>query len=370
MDNINNIYYNVIINSEDNRGLASFEENRTEPILNNCEDYYMIIYRFYCPMSRIPILIADIMENQPDPNKMIYSVGIEYNGNYNQTFVTYVPSYKYLPVPLGPSFNPGGKQAKSNYYFITTIQALLDMINTTLQTAFSSIPTPPGSTAPFIYYDNSTNFFNLVADSSYYADTLANPISIYMNMDLYPLFDSLPADLLSETAINGKNFRIRVLFNGNNYFSPGGIAPSATTTLWRITQDYNSLSNWNSLLNIVFLSNTIPVRSEQIPAFKRDGESTARNILTDFQPIFDKNGIDRDAGQYFANGIYRLVDLVSTDPLRKFDLSVFWQDKNQILYPLIIAPNETLTMKIYFIKKKLISKLDKKDVLEILQQMI
>lgn len=349
MDSIDNVYYNITINYENNPGgRAYFEENRTEIILPRCDNYYLTVQRFYVPMSLIPLMVAEIVPNQPDPNKMIYSVGLEYNGIYVQQYLNYVTDTLNVPIPLGPSFNPNGKQTKTNYYFIHSIQSLVNMFNTALSTAFSLIGAPVGAEAPYFIFDPSRGSFSIVCQTAYYDLSLLLPIKIYLNSSSYSLFIGLPLNKLQNNNI-GKDYQIMVNNTKNDFYNPPFLAPTIPPNYFKIEQDFNSLSNWNSLISIVFTSNSIPIRSEQIPG--ADGEANSRPIITDFQPIFTQNGVLRDAAQFFPSGPYRLIDLCSTRELRKFDISVYWSDKNGYLYDLFIAPNETLNIKLLFVKK-------------------
>lgn len=354
MQDIDNVYYNITINYEDNPGgVAYFQENRTEPIITNCNNYYVTVQRFYVPMSQIPIMIADIQENQANPNLMTYSVGLQYIGIYARQYLTFVPDNLNVAVPPPPSLNPQGKQSKSEYYFINSIQSLLNMFNSAFAALMPLVGAPVGAEPPYIIYDDATNLFSVVCQTAYFDQSLPNPINIYFNSAAFPLFLGIPANKLPNGSGNGKEYQIIIKNTYNNYYNPPFLAPSIPPAYYKITQNYSSLSNWNSMISIVFTSNTIPIRGEQIPAVRGSGESNFRNIITDFQPLFTQTGLLRDAAQYFPQGPYRLIDMTSTGELRKFDLSVYWQDKNGNLYNLTIAPNETLNIKLLFIKKDL-----------------
>lgn len=349
-DSTDNVYYNITIQYEDNpKGVARFAENRTEPILKNSQNYYCCVVRFYVPLSQVPLMIAPIQNNQANPNLMIYSVTLGYNGTFVQTYLTFTPSDMTVPVPPAPSANPPNYvQVITSYYNITSIQILVDMFNTALATSFAGITPPIGSVAPYIIFDSVTNLFSIVCQSAYYDKGLALPISIYFNNAAQPLFDGLEVYKTATNDPNGKDYQVVVRNTNNNYIAPN----------YYLIQNFNSLSNWNSLLSIVFLSGTIPVRYEQIPAVNRNGEANFRPIITDFQPLFTNTGIERNAAQFFVQGVYRLIDLVGSDvELRKFDLDIYWQDKNGNLYPLYIAPNEILNIKLLFVKKSLFKNL-------------
>ena len=55
-----------------------FNENRTNPIINNSGDYDMSIVRFQLDTQALPLWIPEIQANQSDPNLTIYSVTMSY----------------------------------------------------------------------------------------------------------------------------------------------------------------------------------------------------------------------------------------------------------------------------------------------------
>ncbi len=110
---------------------------------------------------------------------------------------------------------------------------------------------------------------------------------------------------------------------------------------------------------MVFLTSTLPIQNEYIPATaintsSNSGFAAYRPIITDFVPDLNLAGDTRTRFNYFPQGPYRLITLKSNEPLRRIDLQVFWQDQYQNLYPLSIACNESDTIKIMFIRKSLV----------------
>ena len=55
--------------------------------------------------------------------------------------------------------------------------------------------------------------------------------------------------------------------------------------------------------------------------------------------------------QYYSAGGRRYINLIGTDPLSKFDTSLFWVDKEQNLFTLYLPPFGNATIKLIFIKK-------------------
>ena len=77
-------------------------------------------------------------------------------------------------------------------------------------------------------------------------------------------------------------------------------------------------------------------------------------ILTDFVPnISAAAGESRSIAYYVPTSQYRLVDLISTNPLQKIDIRIFWEDRDGNLYPLEISIFQQASLKLGFFKKSL-----------------
>lgn len=385
-----NFYVNVVINHNNSNGaqpsLATFSQNFTNVIIDDPSQWFLSVIRFSIGGQLIPIFIFPIAPfPNTDPNKSPFSVTMEYNGNFSpQEFVEYVPNNPY-PVPPGPSaLNPN--QTITNYYFVYAYQYMLDMVNTTIAAAFGAIPggVPMGSLPPYFIYDPNTQLISLIAQSTFYDETLAKPIKLYMNTALQNYFDAIPVHFLGydgfPSVTPGQNFLFQIKDEGNNYYYPPGgqtivnnvigAQISLTTTgvtilppiqWYQMKQEYNVLAYWNSFKNIVFTSGTIPIQYEQAPInntmsnTSASGTSNFFPILTDFNPLISQlaAGAVRSIFQYYVSGPYRLIDLNSHIPLRKVDIQLYWQDNFNNLYPLYIQNGNSINIKLLFVKKDL-----------------
>ena len=136
-------------------------------------------------------------------------------------------------------------------------------------------------------------------------------------------------------------------------------APYTGYNLYDISQEYQSLYNWNDLVSIVFTTSQLPIVQEYIPI---QGQSTqqssnvsesSRQILTDFS-IGSSTGFDiKEPIVYTSQGEYRLINLLSNTPLRKTDIEIHWTDQANNLYPIMIAAGgkSCATIKSLFRKK-------------------
>lgn len=344
---INSNFYNLVP--------AIYTEQLNQSILDNPNDYYMSIIRFTIPTQSIPIFI---FEAQPFPNTTdkdlgIYSVTLEYNGSFSpETFVRFVTTNPTAEIPHPPTIQYIYWQ-KTFYYYVYTYTHFLTMINTALATAFSTLPGAPVTTPPFLIFDESTQLISLVADKDFYNLALPIPIKIYFNGPLQRFVDGIPFIFYDINDPLGRDtqFLVQDLRN-NTYLLPNIAAPP---TYLIMTQNYNTLSNWNSFKSLQMVTNLIPIKNEYTPSAQNinntSGNVNLVGVLTDFEPLLDKGAESRTTIQYQQQGPYRLINMTDINPLTKIDINIFWTDQFLNQYALYVPEGQVLTLKIVFIKK-------------------
>jgi hypothetical protein len=408
-----NLYFNIdiinplrtinpfsLINRDVPDILAVYEENLTQPLIQNPSDYYITVARFSIPGTSIPIFSMDIIPNQIDPNLTPYSFCLSYLGNDFPAILEYFSTGN-TPVPPAP--RPGVFQDRmSRYYYVYEYSHMIQMMNITLNTAFlalkAAFPAAPPTEAPFFVYDEITQLISLVAQ---YAYTGNATIQIFTTSLTYERFlNGMSVQFLGNNQPNGKD--LLFLFPPMNINVPGGtIAPKVIGLLPKFNdawvagpgpvrpipagaqletkeprdytadvnnppfylfnvQDFVTIQYWNSFRNIVFTTGNIPVQSEYIPSVQNfvpntntqaTGAIAYRPILTDFQPILAAAGDARSQLQYYPQGPYRLLDMISNTPLQKIDLQIWWEDIIGNLHPIFIAASQIASVKLLFIKK-------------------
>lgn len=350
------IYYNIVIPYQDNpmynSTVATFVENRTQPILEKCDDWYVSIIRFYVPAESIPITALPIL---PFPNLNVnltnLSIILSYNGiNSNETILTYVPENNLvLPPNSATATNPN--YPITPYYYIYNYQNVIDIANNAIIVALANLKTKPGTgaiataTAPFFTYNPITQLITLTADQTFYdTNTAVNLIKFYFNAPFFTFFGAFPTLLTNLFLFNVNSFTYQFLIKNN------GINTTGTTI--NFSQEYVTIGLWNIFKSLVFISGTVPVNAELIPSTDGSGNVIGRRILTDYDPLInDKAGQSNSILQYYPQGPYRLISMISSTPLTKFDITLYWQDKSQNLYPLYILFDNVVTIKILFVKK-------------------
>lgn len=322
-DTSDHIYYNVDIRKPPEYAnlpfAAIFNETRVDTILKDPSKYELSVVRFNIPAQNIPIFLW--VDNA-------FSVSIKY---LNFTFTTVL---QFIPNSPGGSYDYYGPS-------VWNYQDLIDSINVGLLASFNAFvagtpafvgkPTLP----PYMIYTASTELCALVAPIAY-DTTIANPVYIYFNDNLANYFPALQnfgtADPILNKWIRVKNnFNNKSTIAGNDYYV--------------ITEEYSTLFLWNDLQKIVLETDTIPVNSELL------GSQTnkTRKIITDFEPLSSVN--DRSAIQFFPQGALRFYDLISNYPLTNINIKVYWQGKNEKVYPIYLGDTDNLTIKLYFKKK-------------------
>lgn len=369
-DSTERVYYNCLfVNSNQQRGTfqeARFIDNRSQPIIDKPSDYTMSVVRFRCDTSNIPLLLMPIQPlPNTDINKSIYSITLSYTpSNYNsQKYVMYSNTGTDAPVP--PNTNGIGKISNIDpnyaaYYSIYVVDRLLELINNALNDAYTDIvntqwggiPDPNYSCAPQIGFDSTSQLFFIIAPVAY---SSASPlVEFYMNKDLYYLFDSsfLTTQYYYDPQPFNKDIQINIYNNGaNNITLPAPFGNSV-----KYYQNFPTLGNISIFSNLIFAGNNIPCRYELLP--NRGVNTTNSDIGNTQFPIITDFTLDNSNGTSFRNQIYyvpsaeyRRVNLISDTPLTQIDLSIYWTDKYNNLYPLLLNSSQSCTLKILFEKK-------------------
>lgn len=362
--------------------VAEYEVTKTETILSNCSEYYCAVIRFTIPLDEVPLLICPIVPNQPNPVLTTFIIGIQYGdptlpGSFFSQQVTYNPQNNFpAPIQNQPT------QVITPFYFIYSYQNILEMFNVALSLAYIASGLSvlfPGYLAPYFQFNTGTGLFSLTVPSFF--TTLTAPAlfipRIYANIASTTFFFSF--DLFSNVSnissnINplGNDFYFITNPNENNKAYINGVTIPPTTIppalpaqsfYYEYTQEYSVIEYWTSLRKIIILSNSIPGKNEYVPATNNvnnfgisdnSGVNVSYPILTDFVPnISPTAGDSRSIAYYVPQSQYRLVDLISTNPLQKIDIRIFWQDRDGNLYPLLLSLYQQASIKLGFFRKSL-----------------
>jgi hypothetical protein len=321
---------------------------------------------------------------------------------------------------------------------VFSTQAVLDMFNVALQTAFTALqasanPLVGALYAPYFIFDATTGLVTLIAQQNIWQSDLAAGGRIFVNGAAHDqFFYSFQGITHGQPNAFGEDFEILVKNNGNNtyqasntytgtlttgtntitamtstqgvqvgdavyiagvvgattavstfyvtvvgahqltlnqnYTLTGGpivgapVVVTPSTPAYAMSEEHASLGSWSQLESIVLTTAQIPVRSEVIqatqflssqlvnpnPSVQTAGQFASRQILTDFVPTLDPFGNVGDVLQFYPNGPLRYMDMLHSGPLNVIDLSIFWTDRYQNIYPLMLSPQSFASVKLFF----------------------
>ena len=346
-----NVYFNInLVNNNPFSVPCQFTETLTNDIVGNTNDYYLSIIRFSIDGGSMPIFFfKDNVGGQPLSG---YWITLSYLGvNYS---LPVVYDSLYTPGATSPPYN------RSVYFY----QAFLHMINTTFANIFIANPGvfPIGSVAPYMLFDPTTGLISLYAQSLYYADTLANPITIFFNTRLFNIFDNFISAFFSEGSATYTDQQLIITdLHGSN---SDLLDPTIPAGYLKMTQEYQSLYHWWDVSLLSFKSTMLGVRPEYVPtantttSLSNNGAAGSgipfQSVATDFIPDIASNDPAgfRQSLVYLPGAQYRLIDLININT-KTVDLIISFKDRQSTEYQYFIPPNQSVTVKMIFVKKSL-----------------
>lgn len=363
---IENIYVNIVFGSSvnlvtvpgaggpqilinENPRPAVYNVTKTQPIVDNCSDYFLSVIRFDIPLDLVPLFIMPIIPNQSNPNLTPLTIGITSGGVDFPQSVIYIPDNSYTAplqdIPLSQVITP--------YYYVYTYQCLIDSINNAIKLAYVAAGSPGGGTIPpFIFFESDDQTINLIVSDSF----IASGATIFCNEFIINYVDAIQAVFKGYNQYNGKDFVFvtKAYPGGTNIYT---VPLDPTHVYYIFKNEYNVMVYWNSLSKIVVATNSMPVQREDVPAYNNNGSQSDVNnfypILSDFVPQLDSTGDGRSIVYYNPTSQYRLVNMLKEGPLYNIDLRLLWQDKSGNLYPIYISFSQQASVKLAFVKKSL-----------------
>jgi hypothetical protein len=386
-----NVYYDLIITNIQSEKTEPvriyYNQNRTNPIIDNTGQYELSIIRFSVDTQLLPVFIPFIKTglSQTDPNLTIYSVSLSYlapSGNqyYGQAFLEWSPQDTSAPVPPPPSANNGFQSTTGNYYYcynytwwcyivLNAFKAAYATLEANVVAGGDTFPNGTGTNAnapPTFTFDTTTQTAVLSAPSLYYnnRDTSGNlnpqAIGIYFNNPLYQLFSSFAATYRGVGAVSGTDYRILVdNFGGTSEIILPTIPVGTGIIATQVFQEYSTTSNWTPVSGIVFTSNTIPIVPNGLSAPLIFNEASVVSLFSNNNANFAQIITDLETNEncykpnllYEPTAEYRFVSLVGTSPLTNIDVSVYWKTRLGELVPLYLPSGGSATLKFLFRKR-------------------
>jgi hypothetical protein len=362
------IYYDLDIINNDVEGNSPplplrFEEVRNNPVLMCPANYYMSVVRFQIQTGdALPVFVPQVQLGQTDPNLLIYSITLKYKTYEYQAYVNFIPDDLTQPIPNPPL---DFQDLTSQYYFLSTYQQWIEMVNITFRTAFNGLnalviaggdvlPTP---NAPFMEFDPGQLVAILDTDEAGYERTLTNPIEIFMNSPMFNLFSTFPSVIVNyTTATNGKNYLLTIFNNnGTNILS----LPNYNAI--QSYQEGSTVALMNPIQSIVFTTALLPIIPSNVSLpkifgtnsslFNSGNNANIAPVISDFVVPVDALNRYRPNIVYTPSAEYRLVGMYGASPVSAIEVSAFWKDVFGSLHPILLNSGCSASLKILFRRK-------------------
>jgi hypothetical protein len=256
------------------------------------------------------------------------------------------------------------------------------------------------STPQFKADKTSPAFETRFLDASGNIDSNPSGVKIYFNSPLYQLFTSFNATfkgvnnsitttasgqgyyqnplantsipIPSGTTLAGLNYELTIINSGgtnqiltpntypltnpNNFDASGN---NVVTNLFIQTfQEFSTIVNWSPIESVVFVSNTLPIVSNQIASpliFNENQIITGDGNNSKFAQIITDIASNEQSYKpnllYAPTAEYRMISMTGNRPLTNVDISVFWRNKLGNIFPLNLLSGGSCSLKFLFRKK-------------------
>lgn len=325
-------YINVTKNFDQNDQMASIFKKFGQNIVNKANEFDLSVDRFRIMCDGIPIFIFD-------PSTDAYTVELKY-----KTFTSGPIGVQYVP---HSTLSPGHPK----YYYIYTFEAFIQMINTAIETAFTTlggmVSLPAGSVAPWFELDMTTKTLSVVAQQLNYESDIAEPISLSINKLLYTYLGGFFVDYDTNAPFTSQTSVTFLFYDQHN----NTYTDSTNGVMIRMSSELgaDALIAWNISRGIAIVTTMIPINQEVMPS-----PNTLLNnmgILANFDFFFNANEIRPVVAQYATVGPPKLINLNSNAPVDTIDLKIYWYDGNGNMFPLDVNLNKSCSIRLVFIRK-------------------
>jgi hypothetical protein len=407
------VYYNACVTNRNQLDYttipAEYNQSLDSTLVDFPAKYDICVNRFTMSSQSIPFWACPIQLGQSNPNLTPYGINLSYESASKNVYI--LPDYFYLewlnPEIPQPSYQSQGpvitKQIVENgYYWSYDKQDFIDMFNKKMVdalvalragfiAAFPADPNPPQQILPYEYradldlyvpnpqfpqlsWSEQYNKFQIVVlpELFYYNGSQSNFINIYFNNPLYALLQfpsnansyNRPAQLVDANKLNvvaADNFIAPSWYKYYNNTSP--VNPKLQLVVY---SDHNTLGVFSPLQRIVFTSNTLTTKSENIqPGFdpftftSPDTVTSlvAQKVLVDFQvDLFSTNDNNRDFIQFNQSiNNSRLIGLQNSfEGIKRIDLKAWWSDFNNNMYPIELYAGCSMDIKLALVPRSYI----------------
>ncbi len=338
-------YFNISISNTDNiqfRAQAETFKYNDRPLVRDTTNKVLSIERVNIPTSSIPIFISrPLDENDFIDPRLDMKLSLSFSNITVEKNLAYITSSDIGTV---------------SYWWVFTYSIFVKMVNTTFQEIFSElsglIGLPMGSSPPYIEFDEESQLFSLVAQKAFYDTSLPIRIKIGANAFFQQKLDALVGKFFNLGFTNPANiiYEYDISDLKNNSDTIIGLGD-----VFRMTQNYNILSKWNSLKAIRIVSN-LPVANEFVDGtYKQNstdaGKTLSQNIIKDFTINYNEFSSTGRTEVVYSQGERIYLHLLPNHQIQNIFLKIFWIDETGNSIPLVLAPYETALIK-FLVKNK------------------
>jgi hypothetical protein len=326
-----------------------FTKSRNSLIIANPSLYFCSVVKFSIDTPTLPVFIPDIKIGQVDVNLTTYEVTI-YDNTTPATAHTqnleYINSSDYIKPPRPPIIF---QDIESEYYHIYNMKTFVRMLNTAIIACTTALSI---ATAPFFDYDNDTSIFSLYVPTNFIPT-----YKLVFNQSLRTLLAGFEYEtrLITNTSLGVHGYVTQFVIENNNNLNSVTVN---SNTYYKFTQEYSTLSTFNPIKKIVFMTSMLPIR----PALTQPPEQYNTNIyisgngnnsnlsmvITDFEVGVSAQNRYMPNIVYTPQAEYRLIDMTTDIPINEINVSVYWKDKFGTIHPIKLAPNCSCALKLLF----------------------
>lgn len=374
------LYFNVRMNSKSDNPFETTAQHdsssQNTPLVGNPSNYYVAVTDFSCPGESIPISIARIVPNQPDPNKMTSQIALTWNNQIYKTNLIFEPTINTPPPVQYLKY-----QIITSYYFIYSYEliirilnkALINVINQAIN-AFPSFPLDIVEGYPYFYISYNSDFpkINLIMGKNFIQvlnyNTELNGIAAGLSVNYslinylggfdYKFNPNIDPRFLNYIFITPVENDVIPDINNNEYiYLPKTCDKNGNVgfNFIKFEQQNYLLPQWNCLSKIIIYTQSLPIRNQQTTSktFESPDIVDKYPVLFSFTPNYETASQSRNYLYYAPKENYTLTEMLSTQPLSKIQLSVGWIDHNGEIFPLFLNPFQSCNIQLGFFKKEM-----------------
>lgn len=308
--NSDNIVYNISLSNNTSKPIPfTYNEFRSQYVLEKSEDYYIRIFQ-----AKIPIMSVPFFNYSDD-----YYITV---GNYQE---------KLNIINLVPRSN--------SIYYIDQFCEMMNYAFLRINHRFNDRPNPIK-----VFYSRNINKLSIYVPHTYrtnriyFSSKLMFKLSGFFNR-LVNLGNNKDYELIFDTGTTTK----ANLSDFSTTMSYPGFLIISQSDYFKDIQEFQS---------VILTTNTIKVNEQLISNGNRSDANNSFPILVELPISFD----DLNSSKYldFTQIVPKWTDLNTTGPLNRIDLIAYLVDSDYNLIPLEILPGQRANVRIQFIKKNLV----------------